>query len=324
MARTAYIERTGGPEVIQWADRDLPAPGAGEVRVRHTAVGLNFIDTYYRSGLYKVPLPSGLGSEAAGVVEALGEGVTGFAPGDRVVTYGPGIGAYATARNVAASSLYKLPDAISDEIAAATFLKGCTAEFLVERCGRAQPGWTVLVHSAAGGVGQLVVQWLSHLGVTVIGTVGHPEKAAQARAAGADHVILSRQEDIAARVREITDGKGVPLVIDGVGADSWQASLASTAPRGLIISFGNASGPVEGVNLATLNQHGSLFVTRPKLYDYYATPEDRAAGSTRLFDLLAQGVLKPEIGQRFALEDAAKAHRALESGKTVGATLLLP
>jgi len=324
MARTAYIERTGGPEVIQWVERDLPPPGEGEVRVRHTAVGLNFIDTYYRSGLYAAPLPSGLGSEAAGVVEALGAGVTGFAPGDRVVTFGPGVGAYATERNVAASSLYKLPDAVSDETAAAAFLKGCTAEFLIERCGRAQPGWTVLVHAAAGGVGQLVVQWLKHLGITVIGTVGNAAKAGQARAAGADHVILYRQEDIAARVREITGGHGVPLVIDGVGAASWQASLAATAPRGLIISFGNASGPVEGVNLATLNQHGSLFVTRPKLFDYYATPEDRSAGSTRLFELLARGVLKPEIGQRFALEDAAQAHRAIEAGQTMGATLLMP
>lgn len=324
MARTAFVERTGGPEVIQWANSDLPPPGEGEARVRQTAVGLNFIDTYYRSGLYKVPLPSGLGSEAAGVVETLGSGVTAFAPGDRVVTYGPELGAYATERNVAASSLYKLPDAISDEIAAAAFLKGCTAEFLVERCGEAQPGWSVLVHAAAGGVGQLVVQWLKHVGATVIGTVGSPEKADRARASGADHVILYKQEDIAERVREITDGKGVPLVIDGVGKDSWQASLASTAARGLIISFGNASGPVEGVNLATLNQHGSLVVTRPKLYDYYATPEDRLAGSTRLFDLLAKGAIKPEIGQRFALEDAAEAHRAIEAGQTAGATLLLP
>jgi len=324
MARTAYIEQTGGPEVIQWAERDLPPPGAGDVRVRHTAVGLNFIDTYHRSGLYKLPLPSGLGSEAAGVIEALGDGVTGFAPGDRVVTYGPALGAYATERNVAAAGLYKLPDAISDETAAATFLKGCTAEFLIERCGLVQPGWTVLVHAAAGGVGQLVVQWLKHIGATVIGTVGSEAKVALARSAGADHVILSRQEDIAARVREITGAAGVPLVIDGVGADTWAASLAATAPRGLIISFGNASGPVEGVNLSALNQHGSLFVTRPKLFDYYATPQDRAAGSARLFDLLEQGVLRPEIGQRFALEDAAQAHRAIEAGTTIGATLLIP
>lgn len=324
MARVAFFDRTGGPEVIQWAERDLPPPGDGEVRVRHAAVGLNFIDTYHRSGLYKLPLPSGLGSEAAGVVEALGAGVSSLAVGDRVVTYGPALGAYATERNVAASGLYKLPDTISDEIAAASFLKGCTAECLIERCGRAQPGWTVLVHSAAGGVGQIVVQWLKHLGVTVIGTVGSAAKADQARAAGADHVILYKQEDIAARVREITDGKGVPLVIDGVGAATWQASLASTAPRGLIISFGNASGPVEGVNLATLNQHGSLFVTRPKLFDYYTTPEDRAIGSERLFDLLARGILTPKIGQRFPLEAAADAHRMIEAGETVGATLLMP
>lgn len=324
MARVAFIERTGGPDVIQWADRTLPPPGKDEVRVRHTAIGLNFIDTYYRSGLYPAPLPSGLGSEAAGVVEAVGDGVTALSPGDRVVTYGPGLGAYATERNIAASSLYKLPDAIPDDIAAATFLKGCTAEFLVERCGRVQPGWTVLVHAAAGGVGHLLVQWLKHIGATVIGTVGSPQKAERARAAGADHVILYKQEDITARVRELTGGRGVPLVIDGVGKESWPASLASTAPRGLIISFGNASGPVEGVNLATLNQHGSLFVTRPKLYDYYATPEDRQAGSTRLFDLLAEGVLTAEIGQRFALEEAAQAHRAIEAGETIGATVLLP
>lgn len=324
MARTAYIERTGGPEVIQWSDHELPAPGDGEVRVRHTAIGLNFIDTYFRSGLYQIPLPSGLGSEAAGVVEAVGPGVSGLKPGDRVATFGPVRGAYATERNVAASLLFKLPDAISDEIAAAASLKGCTAEFLVERCGKAQPGWTVLVHSAAGGVGQLVVQWLKHIGVTVIGTVGSAEKMAQARANGADHVILYREEDVAARVRDITDGRGVPLVIDGAGKDSWQASLASAAPRGLIISFGNSSGPVEGVALATLNQHGSLFVTRPKLYDYYSTPEDRSAGYARLLDLLAKGVLRPVIGQRFALKDAAEAHRLVESGKTIGATLLLP
>jgi NADPH2:quinone reductase len=324
MAKTAYIDQAGGPEVIQWSDHALPPPADGEVRVRHTAIGLNFIDTYYRSGLYKMPLPAGLGSEAAGVVEELGPGVTNLKVGDRVVTYGPALGAYATERNVAAATLYKLPDAISDEVAAASFLKGCTAEFLVERCGKAQPGWTVLVHSAAGGVGQLLVQWLKHIGATVIGTVGSVEKVDQARACGADHVILYREEDVSARVREITGGKGVPLVIDGAGKDSWPASLASAAPRGMIISFGNASGAVEGVSLATLNQHGSLFVTRPKLYDYYSTAEERRAGSSRLFDLLEQGLLTPVIGQRFALEDAAEAHRAIESGKSVGATLLVP
>jgi NADPH2:quinone reductase len=323
MARVAVIERTGGPEVIQWVDRDLPPPGAGEVRVKHHAVGLNFIDTYHRSGLYPVPLPSGLGSEAAGEVIVVGEGAA-FAIGDRVTTFGPALGAYADERNVAAKSLFSLPEGIDYETAAAVTLKGATAEFLIERCARVQPGMTVLVHAAAGGVGQLLVQWLRHVGATVIGTVGSSEKAARARALGADHVIEYKREDIADRVREITGGKGCEVVIDGVGGSTWHASLKSTARRGLIISFGNAGGPVEGVNLATLNQHGSLFVTRPKAFDYYVEPEERAAGMARVFELVASGVLKVEIGQRFALEDAAEAHRAIAAGETVGSTLLVP
>ncbi|MEP9361058.1 quinone oxidoreductase [Sphingomonas sp. KR3-1] len=323
MERTALIEATGGPEVIQWADVELPPPGPGEVRMRNRAVGLNFIDTYHRSGLYPVPLPSGLGGEAAGVVEAVGEGVNGFAVGDRVATFGPGLGAYATARNVPAKTLFALPNDISDETAAAVLLKGCTAEFLIERCARVQPGWTVLVHAAAGGVGQIAVRWLKDIGATVIGTVGHRDKVALAEAAGAAHVLLSREEDVAARVKEITGGAGVPVVLDGVGKATWEASLASCARRGLILSYGNASGPVEGVNLATLNAHGSLFVTRPKLFDYYVTPEERAAGIARLFAMLEKGAVTAEIGQRFALEDAAEAHRALEAGKTTGSTVLV-
>ncbi|APR54325.1 quinone oxidoreductase [Sphingomonas koreensis] len=324
MARVAVIEKTGGPEVILWTTRDLPPPGPGEVRVRQTAVGLNFIDTYHRSGLYPVPLPSGLGGEAAGVVEAVGAGVASLVPGDRVATYGPGLGAYASERNVPADILSKLPDAISDEVAAAVMLKGCTAEYLVERAARVQPGMTVLVHAAAGGTGQLLVQWIKHLGATVIGTAGSPEKAARARALGADHVIEYKREDIAERVREITGGAGVPVVLDGVGGSTWEASLKSAARRGLIVSFGNAGGPVEGVNLGTLSRHGSLFVTRPTLYDYYASPEERAAGVARVFELVASGVLSVEVGQRFALEDAAAAHRAIEAGETMGATLLIP
>lgn len=324
MARVAVIERTGGPEVIQWVSRELPPPGPGEVRVRHAAVGLNFIDTYHRSGLYPVPLPSGLGSEAAGEVVALGEGVDALTIGDRVTTFGPAIGAYATQRNVAAASLFKLPDGIDFEAAAAVTLKGATAEFLVERCGRVQPGMTVLVHAAAGGVGQLLVQWIKHVGGTVIGTVGSADKAAKASALGADHVIEYKREDIATRVREITGGTGVELVIDGVGGSTWDASLKSAARRGTIISFGNAGGPVDGVNLATLNQHGSLFVTRPKLFDYYVTPDERAAGMARVFELVGSGVLSVEIGQRFKLEDAAEAHRAIAAGETVGSTLLVP
>lgn len=324
MAHRIQFSRTGGPDVLEWVEVDLPPPGPGEVRVRTSAAGLNFIDTYHRSGLYPVPLPSGLGLESAGVVTAVGDGVETLAPGDRVATFGPELGAYATERNQPATSLFKLPEGIDDETAAAALLKGFTAEFLVERAAKVQPGWTVLVHAAAGGVGQLLVQWLHHLGATVIATVGTEAKVARAMAAGADHVLLSRAEDIAARARELTGGKGVQAVFDGVGAATWPASLAATAPRGLILSFGNASGPVRGVELGTLNQHGSLFVTRPKLFDYYATPEDRATGSARTFDLLAQGVLRPEIGQRFALADTAEAHRALEAGETEGSTLLLP
>lgn len=324
MAHRIQFSRTGGPDVLEWVEVDLPPPGPGEVRVRTSAAGLNFIDTYHRSGLYPVPLPSGLGLESAGVVTAVGDGVETLAPGDRVATFGPELGAYATERNQPATSLFKLPEGIDDETAAAALLKGFTAEFLVERAAKVQPGWTVLVHAAAGGVGQLLVQWLHHLGATVIATVGTEAKVARARAAGADQVLLSRAEDIAARSRELTGGKGVQAVFDGVGAATWPASLAATAPRGLILSFGNASGPVRGVELGTLSQHGSLFVTRPKLFDYYATPEDRALGSARTFDMLAQGVLRPEIGQRFALADTAEAHRALEAGETEGSTLLLP
>ncbi|MCW4463174.1 quinone oxidoreductase [Sphingomonas sp. BT-65] len=324
MARVAVIEKTGGPEVIEWVERDLPPPGPGEVRVRHTAVGLNFIDTYHRSGLYPVPLPSGLGSEAAGVIEAVGEGVASLAPGDRVATFGPGMGAYASERNVPAEILVKLPDAISDEIAAAVMLKGCTAEYLIERAAKVQAGMTVLVHAAAGATGQLLVQWLKHLGASVIGTVGSAEKAARARSIGADHVIEYKSEDIAERVREITGGAGVPVVLDGVGGSTWEASLKSAARRGLIVSFGNAGGPVEGVNLGVLSRHGSLFVHRPTLWDYYVTPAERATGVARLFELVASGVLNVEIGQRFALEDAAEAHRAIAAGETMGATLLVP
>jgi NADPH2:quinone reductase len=322
MARTAKIEATGGPEVIQWVDVDLPAPGPGEVRMRNTAVGLNFIDVYHRSGVYPVKFPSGLGSEAAGVVEAVGAGVTRFAPGDRVGTFGPTLGAYATERNVSADILLHLPDDVDDRTAAALLLKGCTAEFLIERCAKVTAGQTVLVHAAAGGVGHLLVGWLKAIGATVIGTAGSVEKAAQAKAAGADHVILHKTEDTAARVREITDGKGVPVILDGVGMATWEASLASAALRGLIVSYGNAGGKVSGVDLGVLAAKGSLFVTRPTLFSYYVTPEEKQAGTDRLFEMLRTGAIVPEIGQTFALEDAAAAHRALEAGETRGATVL--
>ncbi|MDR6849874.1 NADPH2:quinone reductase [Sphingomonas sp. BE270] len=322
MARVARIDRIGGPEVIQWVDVNLPDPGPGEVRMRNVAVGLNFIDVYHRKGVYPVNLPSGLGSEAAGVVVAVGPGVTDFAPGDRVGTFGPALGAYATERNVPAKILLKLPDDISDQTAAAVLLKGCTTEFLVERCARVQAGQTVLVHAAAGGTGHLLVGWLKAIGATVIGTVGSTEKAVQAKAAGADHVLLHKSEDVAQRVRELTDGAGVPIIFDGVGMATWEVSLASAARRGLIVSFGNAGGKVTGVDLGILSARGSLFVTRPTLFSYYVTPEERQAGIDRVFAMLRSGAITPEIGQTFALEDAAAAHRALEAGETCGATVL--
>lgn len=324
MAMTARINAHGGTEVIEWVDIDLPPPTPGEIRFRTTAVGLNYIDTYHRRGIYPVALPSGLGMEAAGVVEEVGEGVKGFAPGDRVATFGPVLGAYATARNLPAATLFKLPDAIDDRTAAAALLKGCTVEFLVERCAKVEAGWPVLVHAAAGGVGLLLVQWLKHVGAMVIGTVGSVEKAEVARAAGADYIILYRDEQIAPRVRELTGGAGVRVTFDGIGMATWMASLDATGRRGLIASYGNADAPVGGVDLGILARKGSLFSTRPTLFDYYTTPEERAAGSARLFDLLARGVLKVTIGQTYALRDAAQAHRDLEGRATTGSTLLMP
>lgn len=323
-ARVARITDYGGPEVIGWESIVLAAPAGGEVLIRSTAVGINFIDTYHRSGLYPVPLPSSLGVEAAGIVEAVGPGVTTLAVGDRVATFGPSLGAYASHRILPAAALFRLPDGISDRQAAAVLLKGATVECLVERCAKVQPGWTVLVHAAAGGVGLLLVQWLKHAGATVIGTVSTEAKATQARAAGADHVILYTEEDCAARVRELTDGEGVRVAFDGIGRDTWAASLDSMARRGLLISYGNASGPVTGVALGLLAQKGSLFVTRPTLYDYYREPAEAAAGAARLFGLVAEGTLDVHIGQTFPLEQTGEAHRALEARETIGSTLLIP
>jgi NADPH2:quinone reductase len=321
MARAAQFSKTGGPEVIDWIDCDLPQPGPGEVRFRSTAVGLNYIDTYFRSGLYPSALPSGLGVEAAGVVTAVGENA-GFAVGDRAATFGPKTGAYATERNLPGASLFRVPDAIDDATAAAVLLKGCTTEFLIERCARVQPGWDVLVHAAAGGVGLLLVQWLKHIGARVIGTVSTPEKAAAARAAGADEIIVYTHEPVAPRVRALTGGNGVQVVFDGVGMTTWEASLGSTARRGLIVSFGNAGGPVRGVDLAMLAANGSLFCSRPSLFDYYTLEVERAAGSARVWDMVCKGIIKVMIGQTYALEDAEAAHRDLEGGRTTGSTVL--
>ena len=322
-AKVVRLTATGGPEVIQWAEIDLPAPGAGEVLVEHTAVGLNMIDTYHRRGIYPVPLPSGLGVEAAGRVVAVGEGVNTLAVGDRVASFGPELGAYATARIYKAASLFLLPDAIGDDVAAAAILKACTVEFLVERCARVQAGMPVLVHAAAGGVGLLLVQWLKHVGATVIGTVSSAAKAEAARAAGADHVINYSTETVAPRVRELTGGAGVRVTFDGVGLDTWEASLDSTGKRGLIVSYGNASAPVTGISLGVLAQKGSLFNTRPMLYHYYEDAAERAAGAARVWELIADGTLDVTIGQTYPLADVAQAHIDLEARRTTGSTVLV-
>jgi len=322
MARVARFSQVGGPEVIEWVDVELPPPAPGEVRFQSTAVGLNYIDTYHRRGIYPVALPSGLGLEAAGVVEAVGEGVD-LSVGDRVATFGPALGAYATERNVAAASLFLIPDDIDDATAAAGLLKGCTTEFLVERCAKVQPGWDVLVHAAAGGVGLLLVQWLKHAGARVIGTVSTPDKAEAARAAGVDEVILYTHEPVAPRVRALTRGDGVRVTFDGIGMATWEASLDSTGRRGLIVNYGNADGPVAGVNLGILAQKGSLFNTRPTLFDYYALPEERAAGSDYVWDMFRKGIIKVTIGQTYRLEEANQAHIDLEGRRTTGSTVLI-
>ncbi len=323
-ATEAFFSRTGGPEVIEWREVELPAPGPGEVTVVHSAVGLNYIDTYHRRGIYPLALPSGLGLEAAGTVAAVGEGVSTLREGDRVATFGPAMGAYATARNVPAASLFVLPGAISDDVAAAVMLKGCTAEFLAERCARIAPGDAVLVHAAAGGVGLILVQWLKAMGTTVIGTVSSAAKVDAARAAGADHIIRYDSEPVAARVRELTGGAGVRVTYDGVGMDTWEASLDATGRRGLIVSYGNASAPVTGINLGVLAQKGSLYSTRPTLFDYYADPAERAAGAERLWAMITDGKITVTIGQRYPLLEAARAHTDLEARATTGSTLLVP
>lgn len=321
----AFILReTGGPEKLEAEHIDLPRPGPGEVLVRHEAVGLNFIDTYHRSGLYDLPLPSGLGGEAAGVVEAVGEGVTGFSEGHRVGYFTGPLGAYASHRAIDSERLVKLPDAVGAEQAAAAMLKGCTAEYLVERCARVEPGQTVLVHAAAGGVGSILVQWLKAIGAIVIAHAGDSRKAALAKELGADHALCGPMEGLAAEVRALTDGKGVPVVLDGVGGASWKASLGSVARRGLLVTYGNASGPVPSFTALDLLGAGSVFVTRPTLADYCRTPAELQASAARLFEMIEKGSVTIRIGATFPLLKAADAHRAIESRSTTGSTVLIP
>lgn len=317
------ISRTGGPEVLEYVDVDLPPPAAGEVRIKHTVVGVNFIDTYHRSGLYTLPLPTGIGSEAAGVVEAVGPGVTDVKVGDRVAYVGA-MGAYAEANNVRADRLVKIPPGVNDETAAAALLKGMTAQYLLKRTHQVKSGETIVFHSAAGGVGLIAGQWAKHLGAIVIGTVGHTDKVALARENGYARVLNTRTEDWVKRVRELTGGAGVPVVYDLIGRDTFAGSLDCLAVRGLMVSFGNSSGPAPPFEPGILAAKGSLYFTRPTLASYTRTPHELKETADDLFAVITSGAVKITINQRFPLAEARKAHEALHSRETTGATVLIP
>ena len=318
------LAANGGPEVLDLVDLPEPDPGPGQVLVRQAAIGVNYIDTYHRSGLYPLRLPSGLGMEGAGEVVATGEGVTRFAPGDRVAFASGPIGAYAELHAVDAGRAVAIPEGVDNRTAAAALLKGMTAEFLLRRCRPVSPGETILIHAAAGGVGQIMVQWAKALGAIVIATAGNAAKAGRVRDLGADHVILYGEQDVAAEVRKITGGAGVPVAYDSVGAATFEGTLASLARRGVFVSFGNASGPPPAVEPGRLMRMGSLFFTRPTLGDYVATTEELVASAAAVFGRSAAGEISIEIGQTFPLSQARAAHEALESRQTVGSTLLIP
>src|SRR5687768_6651452 len=323
MPYAVRIREHGGPEIMSWEEVEIGNPGPGEVRVRNTAVGLNYIDTYHRSGLYPMQLPLTLGSEGAGVIVAVGPKVKDFKVGDRVA-YAQPIGAYAEVALRPAARLVKIPSGIDDQTAAAMMLKGMTAWYLCRRTYKVKKGDTILVHAAAGGVGQILCQWAKYLGATVIGTVGSEEKVALAKKAGCKHVIVSSKEKISERVKAITKGKGVPVVYDGVGKDTFMDSLDCLSPLGMMVSFGNASGAVPPFNIGILAQKGSLFLTRPTLGNYTSTPEDLAAAARELFAVVKKGAVKIKINQTYPLREAAQAHRDLQGRKTTGSTVLLP
>jgi len=323
MPKAIRIHETGGPEVLRWEDVELGRPGPGEALLRQTAIGLNFIDTYHRTGLYPLPLPAVLGMEGAGMVEEVGAGVTEVKPGDRVA-YAGVLGAYTERRLIAADRLVSLPDGVSDIQAAAMMLKGMTAEYLLLRTHRVQRSETILVHAAAGGVGLIMCQWAKHLGATVIGTVGSDEKAELARANGCHHPIVYTRENFTERVRALTGGAGVPVVYDSVGKDTFLGSLDCLRPLGLMVSFGNASGAVPPFNIGLLAQKGSLFLTRPVLMAYTAKREDLLSCARALFEVVESGVVKIKLERTWPLEDAASAHRELEGRRTTGSTVLIP
>ena len=324
MTKAIRFHQTGGPDVLSWDDVDVADPGPGEIRVRHTVIGLNYIDTYHRSGLYPLPLPSGVGMEGAGVIEAVGSGVSDLAEGDRVAYAAGPPGSYAEARNIEAAKVVKVPDGVDDKTAAAMMLKGLTAQYLIRQIHKVQSGDIILIHAAAGGVGLIVCQWAKSLGATVIGTVGSDAKAELARANGCDHPIIYTRDDFVTKVNEITGGAKLPVVYDSIGADTFAGSLDCLRPRGIMVSFGQASGPIPPVDLGIFAQKGSLYFTRPTLFNYADTPERLRAMSEDLFSVVASGAVKISIDQTFALSDARAAHEALEGRRTTGSTILLP
>ncbi len=324
MSKAIRMEKTGAPEVMQWVDVEVGEPGEGQIRLKQTACGLNYIDVYFRTGLYPQPLPAGLGMEAAGEVSAVGPGVSGLKVGDRVAYVARPPGAYAQERLLRADQVIRLPDAISDEAAASIMLQGLTAQYLLRRTYRVQAGDTILIQAAAGGVGLLVCQWAKALGATVIGTVSSDEKAHIAKAHGCDYPIVYTREDFAARVREITNGAGVPVVYDSIGKDTFTKSLDCLAPLGLFVSFGNASGPLPPIDSSEFAGRGSLFFTRPTLFTYIAKRSDYESMAAELFEVVASGKVRTSINQRYALKDVAQAHADLEARRTTGSTILIP
>lgn len=324
MTKAIRFTETGGPEVLKWVDVEVGEPGPGEIRVTHHAVGLNYIDVYFRTGLYPQPLPAGLGMEAAGVVDAVGAGVDFLKVGDRVAYATRPPGAYAQARVMSAAGVVRLPDALSFETGAAMMLQGMTAQYLLRRTYRVKAGDTILIHAAAGGVGSIVCQWAKALGATVIGTVGSDEKAQQAKAHGCDYPIVYTRENFAERVKEITHGALLPVVYDSIGKDTFKGSLDCLAPLGLMVSFGNASGPVPPIDSGELSSRGSLYFTRPTLFSYIAKRDDLEQTAGELFDVVSSGKVTIGVNQRYPLQDAARAHADLEARRTTGSTILLP
>ncbi len=324
MTKAIRFDKTGGPDVMKWVDVDVGEPGKGEIRVKHHAVGLNYIDVYFRTGLYPMPLPGGLGMEAAGEVTAVGEGVTEFKVGDCVAYASRPPGAYAQERVMSTVYVVRLPDEISYEDGASIMLQGLTAQYLLRRTYRVKAGDTILIHAAAGGVGMLACQWAKSLGATVIGTVGSEEKAELAKAHGCDYPIIYTREDFTKRVREITNGAGVPVVYDSIGVDTYTASLDCLSPLGMFVSFGNTSGPVPPIDSSELAGRGSLYFTRPTLFSYIAKRSDLVEMSTELFSVIASGKVKTNVRQRYAMSDATKAHEDLEARRTTGSTIFLP